>query len=137
MKLKDLVGRRVLSGIEVGSVYREIYGCTEYCNFIKFTLDGVTYMGVENPEDGYRSYMEELVVCEGDESECSTKLPDIVVDCSMRPDDWYDKHDVLLFTDVISKKQILAIGTAYIDDYYPCCTLDYNPENMYVNEGVK
>jgi hypothetical protein len=130
MELKDLVGDHILSGVEIGALTRKTYYGEEHCNYIKFTLDGVTYSAIEDPDDGYRSYMEELVVSEGP---CKIKLPNIEVVCKMEDDTYYEKNDVLLFFDVLSGKEILAIGTKNYDDYYPYCRLDYHPENMYCN----
>lgn len=131
MELKDLVGSHILSGIEMGTIRRNAYGYFEQCEFIKFTLDGVTYKAVENPDDGYRSYMDEL---ETEDEPCKIKLPNIEVCCHMMGDCLYEKNDVLVFVDSKSGKEILKIGTQNTNDYYPYCILEYTPENMYVNQ---
>lgn len=65
MELSDLVGIHKLSGVETGQVsINDEFGDTQDCGFVKFTLDGVHYMAVEDPEDGYRSRCRELVVSE-------------------------------------------------------------------------
>lgn len=132
MELKDLVGKHILSGIEEGVLKKEWRWGEESCIYIKFTLDGVTYAAVEDPDDGYRSYMEELVVSE---EPCKIKLPNIEVVCTMMEDEEYERHDVLQFIDVMSGAEILSVGTKNYDDYYPYCCLEYNPENMYCNMG--
>lgn len=83
MCLKELCGIHVLSGIEVGMREVERYGCKECANYIKFTLDGITYLAVEDPSDGYRSYMDDLEIV--DET-CKIKLPNVQVRCRMRED---------------------------------------------------
>lgn len=132
--LKDLVGRHILSGIETGQVKRTIFGYEEECNYIKFTLDGVHYMAVEDPDDGYRSYLYDLEISD---TPCRYPLPDVAVECHMRPDDveHYEVNDILVFVDVKNGKEVLAIGTGNTDDYYPYCVLDYIPENLSCNEG--
>ena len=61
LNLSDLVGAHVLSGIETGvRAFDDSFWC-ETSNYIKFTLDGITYMAVEDPDDGYRSYMGEIL----------------------------------------------------------------------------
>ena len=65
MELSDLVGIHKLSGVETGQVnVTDEFGDTQDCGFVKFTLDGVHYMAVEDPDDGYRSRCRELVVSE-------------------------------------------------------------------------
>lgn len=136
MKLKDLVGPRIFSGIETGS--REIpkWGRHEECDYIKFILDGVTYMALEDPDDGYRSYMEELKVVD---EPCKTKLPDIPVYCRYRStDEWgMMECDLLDFYDETNNKCFLTIGTENTDDYYPYCILRYRPEELAVNADIK
>ena len=135
MELKELVGAHILSGVEVGCEERQIYSWAEHRNYVKFTLDGVTYKAVEDPDDGYRSYMEELEVSE---TSCKTKLPDIEVFCVMSAVGEYEgESDVLCFYDVLSGKKIMAVGTENTNDYYPYCILEYHPENMYCNINRK
>lgn len=134
MELRNLVGSHILSGIEVGTEKTKRYFREEPCNYIKFTLDGVTYLAREDPDDGYRSYMEELEIVEGT---CKIKLPDVSVFCHMRGDTEYEVNDVLVFTDAMNCKEILAIGTENTNDYYPYCVLEYTPENMSCNADKK
>ena len=126
VELQSLTGKHILSGIETGCVgYGE-------ANYVKFTLDGVTYLAVEDPEDGYRSYMEDLVI---EDSSCKIRLPNIEVVCHMMEDGRYERNNVLVFVDARNGKTILKIGTENYDDYYPYCVMDYRPENMSCNSG--
>ena len=132
-ELKDLVGKHILSGIEVGSMeHDDLWGYREMCSYIKFALDGVNYLAIEDPSDGYRSYMYDLEVSD---APCKIHLPNIEVVCRMQEDNYCERNDVLEFIDVLNGKQILAVGTANYDDYYPYCVLEYTPENMSCNEG--
>lgn len=132
MELHELVGKHIFSGIEIGKMARDTYFYTEHHAYVKFTLDGVTYMAEEDPDDGYRSYMNDLVVAE---EPCKIKLPNVAVVCRMMQDRNWEKNNVLIFTDAENGKDILAIGTANYDDYYPYCVMEYMPENMSCNEG--
>ena len=133
MELKELTGNHILKGIEVGIMSKDFgWGVQDDCNYIKFALDDATYLAIEDPDDGYRSYMAELEITE---EPCKIKLPDISVTCHMRENDRYDEHDILVFIDSMSGKEILAVGTACVDDYYPYCVLEYYPENMHCNAG--
>lgn len=133
MKLKDLIGKHILSGIEVGKKIVGNYGYEELCNYIKFTIDDTTYMALEDPDDGYRSYMRELIIVK---EECQTKLPNISVCCHMKENSDYEYNNILVFVDVNSGKEILEIGTENYDDWYPYCVLEYHPENMFCNRNV-
>jgi hypothetical protein len=131
MELKNLVGKHVLSGIEMGMCCCS-YNPYENCGYIKFTLDGITYKAVEDPEDGYRSYMEELQIVD---EMCKTKLPNIEVFCCMKEENEYREDDVLVFYDLTNGKRFLEIGTQNINDYYPYCVMDYQPGNLHCNDG--
>lgn len=135
MELKDLVGEHLLSGFEHGDEkynYDDSYEDErEYCLFI---LDNVTYLASEDPNDGYRSYCNELEIT--DRKVKNTFKP-IEVICKMaKYDDSYEDNDVLEIYDMYNKKLILAIGTRSYDGYYPWYECEYHPENMSINENI-
>lgn len=127
MELKSLVGKHVLSGIERGVKNVNDYWNTEG-EYIRFCLDGVTYDAVEDPDDGYRSWLRELEVVK---DVPKIKLPDCPVICEMSDK---DETAILIIRDAISKKRVLSIGTDYRDDWYPVCVFNYNPENLWCNQ---
>ena len=127
MKLKSLVGKHILSGIEYGVKNVNDHWNTA-CNYIRFCLDGVTYDAIEDLDDGYRSYLKELEVVK---DMPKIKLPDCPVICEMLDD---DNAEVLIIRDAICKKKVISIGTDYSDDWYPCCVFNYNPENLWCNQ---
>ncbi len=136
MELKDLVGKHILQGIELGmepNLSDWVY--FEQRHFILFRLDGVTYKATEDPDDGYRSYMRELQIVE--DVIPRVTLPDVEVVGCMHPDDKWEKFNVIEFNDAKNGKCVLAIGTGNTDDYYPYCVLEYTPENLACNEGVQ
>lgn len=132
MDLKDLVGIHSLTGIKRGrGLYLENFcGYKEETEFVAFRLDGVTYLAIENPDDGYRSYCEDLVV---DNSIELTEIPRTDVICVMKPDGYYEKKDILLVLDERTLSCVLEVGTANTDDYYPYCVMSWHPENLYIN----
>lgn len=134
MKLEDLCGKHILSGIEFGSM-EDLYG--DIVNYLMFTLDGKTYRAVEDSDDGYRSFCRELEIVE---CECKTKLPDIKVFCEYQDiiggGVWDEEADVLVVVDAKSQLPILRVGTGNTNDYYPYCVMHWMPENMAINQGA-
>lgn len=131
MELSELKGKHIWSGIEVGQVNDDDdYDAGQY---IKFTLDGVTYLAIEDEDDGYRSYMRELQISS---DPCKILLPDILVRCEYSDE---SAHDILNFFELESGNLIMRIGTMDTDDYYPYCMLDYHPERLSINQigGVR
>ena len=63
IKLEDLLGEHWLDAVDYNTVQRESWtGRLTDANSITFRLDGVCYTAIEDPDDGYRSTMEELIV---------------------------------------------------------------------------
>lgn len=131
MELKDLIGAHVFSGIETGAKeFRSRYWGRHNGNYVKFTLDNITYIAVEDPSDGYRSYMGTLLQID---EPCKIKIPDVPVVCHMKDE---SNYDVLVFRDALSGRVVLELGTCYTDSYYPYCVMEYHPENMACNSGT-
>ena len=133
MKLIDLIGKHAFTGVELGTTERGVWaGRYEKVNSVKFELDGIIYMATENPDDGYRSYMNELEIIN---EPLKFKIPQMQVVCIHETRDEYSsKSDILSFIDVENGEVFLRIGTENTDDYYPCCLFEYKPENMHYNQ---
>lgn len=128
MELKDLVGEHELSGLDTFiKKATEMY--YDDANGYRFVLDGITYCVIEDPGDGYRSNLEDLEVTT---DKVDYTFPPQKVIGKMRED---SKNDVLELYDAITNKLVLAIGTENWDDYYPCCIMEWSPENLAINEG--
>ena len=141
IKLKELEGDHILSGVELGQAMHKRDGWPEkdYCNYVKFTIDGIHYRVFEDPSDGYRSYCEDLEIVD---NPCNTRLPDIEVEVKYisvkhlgDSDFWTEDCDVIQFIDKANGKLILEVGTENVGDWYPSCVFHYYPENMACNEG--
>lgn len=109
--LYDLEGEHLLSGVEVLSSEGYGYG-------VVFTLDGVSYEVLEDPDDGYRSHCGELTVAE---QPPKFSFPPQPVLCAMRHNDpMVEQHDDILdFYNPETNQRILSLGTANYDDWYP------------------
>lgn len=134
MELSDLVGYHKLSGVDTGVMaYEDSYGDCVDCNFVKFALDGVFYLAVEDPEDGYRSRCRELVISE---EAPRFSFPPQAVECYMKDGDPDYGCDVLVMKDEITDEIVLEVGTGDYNDWYPYCHFEYHPEGMACNNPI-
>lgn len=132
MELKDLIGEHELSGVSFGTLeITEGYNKGAACNTVDFILDDETYTAVENPDDGYRSQMKEIL--HDNTRIVENRFPPLKVHIVEMPDGKYDKNDGLDFIDSVTGKIVMSIGTENIDDYYPSFVSRFNPENMSYN----
>lgn len=132
VELESLVGKHFLSGVDFG-IHKWNSGFSEESCTMLFILDDVTYEAIEDPDDGYRSCLESLMVSD---KEVRTKFPKQEVVCKMKEDDKNYSNDILQFIDVITGKVVLEVGTDHYDDYYPCCVMNWYPENLAINNRV-
>ncbi len=132
MKLDDLVGLHILTGCQPGTMPKTSEWQDSDPNTLDFILDGKTISAVEEPDDGYRSSMEDLVENREGLVITNTFQPVFVLG-TKRKDEDYMKNDVVDFIDCITGKVVLSIGTENTDDYYPCFVAEFTPENMWMN----
>jgi len=123
MKLEDLVGVHKLSGVDLSVAMDR--GET---NCVAFRLDNVTYLAVEDEDDGYRSYMKELEITS---KPIKNKFEPVEVMCTMSK--IFDAY-VLDIYDLKTSLLVLSVGTKNTEDYYPWCEFRYIPENMILNK---
>ena len=125
VRLPDLVGEHILSNVSImhDTLWRyATYDNKIRCTVVKFVLDGIEYMVVEDTIDNYHTYMGHIIQM--------NKLSDIPrgqpVIAKMR-----DNGSETL--DIINKhtgKVILSIGTDYIGNSYPYFVVEFIPENL-------
>lgn len=136
MELKDLIGRHMLDAVDfTNAMIKGWLDEYEDCEVCRFRLDGTTYVAVEDPDDGYRSSMRELLVDEN--ATMSNVFPAIEIEAVYR--DKYGDHDgadILMLVDVVTGKTVLEIGTDNTDDYYPFFVSDFQPQNMATNQAA-
>ena len=134
MELTDLVGYHRLSGVDMlNESIKSTWGVRyDDCQVINFILDGITYSAIEDPNDGYRSSMDEIRM---DSGIVSNTFPEQEVLCMHVTKGKYSgEDDILEFRNVNTGAVIMRIGTENVDDWYPGFVCDWNPEEMDINK---
>lgn len=126
VELKDLIGEHLLTGCDESTKQIQEYGELQDCGVINFTLDGKTYSACEDPNDGYRSSMREII-----ESETPTTntFPPVKVSAQLAVPA-SDGSNILELTCLATGKIVLRVGTDNSDDYYPSWVASFTPENF-------
>lgn len=127
MDFKELEGERYLSGVDEVIQEIEKYGYKEDVNIVRFVIDGITYKAIEDPDDGYRSYLSDLET--SNETVSNIFEPHKVI-VKVK-----EGEDIIEFTDSVTNKVVLEIGTDTSCDYYPFCVMYWRPENLACNIG--
>ena len=132
IKVDELLGDHNFTGIDFDTVEGE-YG--ESYDIVYVQVDGKVYKFVENPDDGYRSQMEEYsIVADREMKNIFPPVP-VVISCITEwPDHFADSSDcdIYLFVSKQTGLIILEVGTDYTVDYYPSTVSNYMPENIEV-----
>lgn len=134
MELSDLVGEHVLDAVDESNELVNTYGdYFEHANVIRFRLDGICYTATEDPNDGYRSSMNEIFVSDG--KDMKNVFPPVHVVGRHRTEAEYGGvDDVLELIDVEDGEVILEVGTSNTDDYYPSFVACFRPGKMNINK---
>lgn len=134
MNLTDLIGEHELTGVDFGELPpdRDNYRY-ESANTITFVLDGHAYCAMEDPSDGYRSSMRDIV--EVPNTVKNTFTPCRVLAQHRTKCDYGHSSDVLECLDIVTGKVVLEVGTENDDDYYPSYVANFTPEHMAVNQS--
>ena len=136
MKLEDLAGVHNLDAVDFTNEKVETWSDQfNDCQAVRFRLDGICYMAIEDPEDGYRSCMKELVI--------STYAGLINIFAPIEvigvykdksdSDEWNEEWDILQLIDTKTNNIVLEVGTKNTDDYYPYFVAEFSPQNMSIN----
>ena len=115
-----LYGIHALSGVDIIEDIGEGMACL-------FTLDNETYAALEDPDDGYRSYLGCIGIV--NTKPRVTFEPEQVVVCGHNS----KTENGIRILNAKTGLEILALYTSDLDDYYPCCRMEYNPENLSAN----
>ncbi|MAZ17916.1 MAG: hypothetical protein CL535_16500 [Ahrensia sp.] len=132
-ELTDMLGKHMLDAVDFSKESRKRW-TDEYedCAVCRFRLNGTVYAAVEDPSDGYRSCMQELIV--DDLAEMQNVFPPIeVVGTHKTSGSFGDKDDILQLIDTTTGKAVLEVGTASTDDYYPSFVSHFDPAAMATN----
>ncbi|MCR5943480.1 hypothetical protein FG152_22110 [Ochrobactrum sp. XJ1] len=136
--LPDLVGKHMLDAVDFTNEKTSDDDWCEDSQVCRFRLDDVTYKAIEDPDDGYRSHLKELVL--DPNAKMNNVFPAVLVVAEMKPEKpdkeaWeHDRtHDILIFKDALTGLPVLEIGTDNTDDYYPSFVANFSPQNMAIN----
>lgn len=116
--LESLIGNHLLSGAFFDAVHEGVER-----QVLRFTLDGQHYEAVEDPDDGYRSGLEEVRTTS---IAPENQFPPVPVVGKMKEGENY----VLQFSNPNTDRLVLEIGTCNEDDYYPNFVAYFSPENL-------
>jgi hypothetical protein len=134
IEFASLVGKHLLSGVDETNRQVKKWDFFENCQCINFVLDGKTYTAIEDPQDGYRSSMEKLIL--SDDVVSNTFEPvEVLVVHRTQSEGYSSNCDILDFFDTQNGKRVLVIGTDNNEDYYPAFVANWIPENLSINEG--
>lgn len=135
MKLSDFIGKHVLTGCQYGTIPKRNEWQDSDPNTVDFILDGKAFSAIEDPSDGYRSSMDEIMESRDISFITNTFEPCEVLGSMRGKSEYGDNNDVVDFIDTTTGKIVLSIGTTNYDDYYPCFEGTFTPENMAINQG--
>lgn len=125
MELSDLVGIHKLSGVDfedtkIKNCFKELKDAL----MMRFKLDNKVYVATEDPEDGYRSCMKEIIISK-DKIKNKFKPIDVLGIYKKNED-----KDILKLISIKTGKTIIEVGTDYSDSYYPYFVANFKPENI-------
>lgn len=133
-ELADLVGLHMLDAVDFETVAIPAYegsDSLEDARTCRFRLDSRVFAAVENPDDGYRSSMRDLV--EQPNAKMANIFPAMQVLAMHRKKSDYHDCDLLDLVDTTTGKVVLTVGTDNSDDYYPSFVAIFSPEHMKAN----
>ena len=135
VELVSLVGEHLLDAVDFSNEQVKTWGDEfEPCQVMRFRLNGKCYTATEDPDDGYRSSMKDLVV--SDCVEMKNVFAPVRVIGRHRTAGSYGAEDVLELIDAKTGKTVIEVGTDNSDDYYPGFVANFNPEAMVLNTAV-
>ena len=133
--LEGLRGRYTLTGVDLvvlpPTERDDWYDSSSHA--IRFILDGLTYEAKEDPQDDYRSSLDTITIV-------TTPVNNVFEPCQViatkRAGSKHEACDIVDFTDTLTGKVVLSVGTDNTDDYYPWFVGDFDPTALFVNRGV-
>lgn len=128
---KHLLTEVIRGEIETENFWEEIIKS----DFLAFCLDGKYWLGVEDPDDGWRSMLEGLYHYDSWKA-LQERVPGIIHN-EFAPVQVIGKeiNDIKILIDKKNGEEILTCGTDYSEEYYPCCIMGWYPERMATNKN--
>ena len=128
MQLKELKGNRKFYGIEFSQEDTR-YGTS---NIVLLGLDNQVYKISDDPDDGYRSFMDEKIEILQNHTFQNT-FPPMKVAIQWVEIKSKDSFTGIHVLDAFSQQPVLILGTDYSDNYCPFAVSEYTPENLSYN----
>jgi hypothetical protein len=127
----DLVGEHVLDAVDFSD---ESIKCSygegfEDCPACRFRLDGIVYVAVEAPDDGYRSHCREIAIDPAATMKNTFPAVSVIGRYRTKGENG-ETDDVIEFIDMHTSNVILEVGTLDIDEYYQEYVATFSPELM-------
>lgn len=137
IKFEELTGKHLLDAVDFDSEEVKTWGDDyEQCSVVRFRLDGIMYMAIENPDDGYRSSLRHIITT--NKKPKNIFPPVAVLGTYKNAIDRGENHSIdaklIEFSGRKNKLPILTIGTEHSDEYYPSFVGNFQPENMPINK---
>jgi len=129
-------GKHILTGVNYYHFRFDWMWENECANGVCFILDDKHYYALEDPDDGYRSYM---YIKEADKKICKRTFPPqevYVKNFEYRDNEWHDgPTDALYIMNADDNSIILKLEETHWDSYYPSANWEYHPENLSINKN--
>jgi hypothetical protein len=97
----------------------KFYGVCGNC----YKLDETVWEAIEDPDDGYRSYLKSIEIAREDGNYTFSRVPLAIVEARVAND-----IDGWKLWDVVDGHLWLTVGTDNSDDYYPNFVFEYTPK---------
>ena len=124
-ELRDFVGLHRLQGVDFENSKIAGYDVMfDDAQMMRFKIDGKIYVATEDPTDGYRSSLKDIVLSE-DKMKNVFRGQQVLGKYEGTND-----RDILEFVSVKTGKVVLEVGTDNADDYYPSFVASFNPKNF-------
>lgn len=101
----------------------KFYGVDNY----RFKLDKTVYEAIEDENDGYRSYLDSVVVIDSKDDIFFNRAIAKVKATEVDDGNYFRGYE---FIDITDNHMWLKIGTDNYDDYYPCFLFQYYPKSL-------
>lgn len=132
IKLSDLVGWFDLTGVDYTTTKAlNSWSDDDDAQVMTLILNGISFSFIEDPDDGYRSTLDSVIV--GEFQEIENTFPPIKVYFTHVDEE--QEHMIYGYVNTMDK-YILRIGTDHTDDYYPTYTAEWNPKILEDNKKV-
>ena len=112
--------------------------------YMYFMLDGYIYRVQEDPDDGYRSHLEDIIVVDqmplnvwqpGEEVMGShAQKQKELVGYNPKKDYMTESCNIVQLISTATAKVVLEFGTDHCNDYYPTFVARFYPRSMGINE---